>query len=302
MSATVSIGIPVYNGERFVADSIRSILAQDHQDLDIVIADNASTDSTLDICRDLTSGDERVRILTSDENRGAAWNYNRVLEAARAPFFKWAAADDICLPGFVGRCLDALVEGGPDVHIAFPKSVLIDEQGATGEPIDDAHLALLAAAPSERVRRLLTNRFEWHPVFGVMRTDAVKATRWMGAYVYADVVFLVEMAMGGRVVQLDEMLFLRRYHPYRPLNHSTFKTQAAWFDTRTGAKPVLPQARLARELSSVILRSELPLAERARCLTAASRSWILPHWRHIGGEVKLAGRELVAARRSPRTA
>ena len=300
MSALVTVGMPVYNGERYVAEALGSLLAQDHEPLEIVVADNASTDATLERCRDVAAGDGRVRFLTSDRNRGAAWNYNRLVAEARGPYFKWAAADDVCRPAFVSACVRALEEAGPRTVIAFPRSDLIDEGGEHIRAVDDAALAVGQATPHQRVARLLANRFEWHPVFGVMRTAVTRTTRLIGPYVASDIVFLAEMALRGRFVQVPETLFLRRYHAERPLVASLrFEDQARWFDTSGGGGASFPQANVALELLRAVRRSGLPAGETARCAAAAARSYILPHWRHVGGEVKLAARARLAARRLP---
>lgn len=298
MSPQVSIGMPVFNGERYVAETLASLLAQDHSDIELLIADNGSTDATLEICREICAGDGRVRFLSSDRNRGAAWNYNRLVDAAAAPYFKWAAADDVCLPTFVSACVGALEADGPAMVIAFPRSDLIDESGERIAPIDDAHLALPSPVPHERVGQLLRNRFEWHPAFGVIRMAQMRQTDLIGRFVAADIVFLAEMAMRGRFAQVPETLFLRRYHAERPLIAKLgFRDQAAWFDTTGGGGAAFPQANVARQLLRAVRRSGLPPAEQARCAVEAGRTYILPHWRHIGGEVKLAARERLTSRR-----
>lgn len=291
MSRLVTVGMPVHNGGAYLAEALAGLLAQDHEPLEILVADNASTDGSLERCRELAAGDDRVRFLPSDRNRGAAWNYNRLVAEARGPLFKWAAADDVCRPSFVGACVRALDDSGPTAVIAFPRSELIDERGACIGAVDDSGLALTSPRPSERVGRLLENRFEWHPVFGVVRTEVARSTRLIGPYVLSDIVFLAEMAMRGRFVQVPETLFLRRYHTERPLVASLrFEDQAAWFDPSGGGGARFPQINLGAELLRAVRRSGLPAPEAARCAAAAARAWIVPHWRHMGGEVKLAAR------------
>ena len=101
----VSVGLPVYNGERFLAQAIDSVLQQTHSDLELVISDNASTDRTEEICRSYTTQDSRVRYFRSSANIGACRNFSRVFELSRAPYFKWACYDDICVPGFLEKCV-----------------------------------------------------------------------------------------------------------------------------------------------------------------------------------------------------
>src|SRR5947199_9425659 len=72
------------------------------------ISDNGSTDGTETICRDYAAKDRRVRYYRGNRNRGSVWNFNRVFRLAQAEYFKWAACDDICVPEYVGGCVEVL--------------------------------------------------------------------------------------------------------------------------------------------------------------------------------------------------
>src|SRR5215469_10412951 len=85
----VSVGVPVFNGEAFLEDAIRSALAQTLGDLELILCDNASSDRTAEICRDYAAHDPRVRCFRNPHNLGAAANYNLVFSHARGRYFKW---------------------------------------------------------------------------------------------------------------------------------------------------------------------------------------------------------------------
>ncbi len=85
----VSIGLPVFNGERYLARAIDSILAQDFRDLELVVCDNASTDRTAEICAAYARRDPRVRYHRNPRNLGAGPNYDRCFHLARGEYFKW---------------------------------------------------------------------------------------------------------------------------------------------------------------------------------------------------------------------
>src|SRR5947208_2594281 len=93
-SPPIGVGLPVYNGEPFLARSITSLLAQQDADFELVIADNASTDGTEEICREFARTDPRVRYLRRDTNVGVIENHNRIVHETTGEFFSFAAADD----------------------------------------------------------------------------------------------------------------------------------------------------------------------------------------------------------------
>src|ERR1700726_2570792 len=96
----VSLGLPVYNGERFVKHAIQSVLDQTFSDFELIISDNASTDSTPDTCEEFARKDPRVPYIRQEINIGAKANFNRVFEYSRGEYFKWVAADDVCGPRY----------------------------------------------------------------------------------------------------------------------------------------------------------------------------------------------------------
>ena len=106
----VSVGVPVFNGEAFLEDAIRSVLAQTLDDLELILCDNASNDRTAEICRDYEGRDPRVRYFRNPRNLGAAANYNLAFSHARGRYFKWLAHDDRMLPSFLAKTRRILEE------------------------------------------------------------------------------------------------------------------------------------------------------------------------------------------------
>jgi glycosyltransferase involved in cell wall biosynthesis len=90
----VSIGLPVYNGERFITEALDTLLLQTFTDFELIISDNASTDGTEAICRDYAARDPRIQYIRQPVNRGATANFRFVLDASSGEYFMWAAADD----------------------------------------------------------------------------------------------------------------------------------------------------------------------------------------------------------------
>ena len=117
----VSIGLPVYNGEAFLARALDSLLAQTFADFEIVVSDNASTDATAEICAAYAERDPRIRYHRHARNGGAAANYNFTVEMARGAYFKWMAHDDLVAPGFLQTCMDAFARAPESVVLSFTK-------------------------------------------------------------------------------------------------------------------------------------------------------------------------------------
>ena len=97
----VSIGMPVYNGEKFIRAAIQSFLQQTHRNFELIISDNASTDMTESICREYAVKDKRVRYVRQPQNFGPGHNFKFVFDEACGEYFMWAACDDIFSKNFV---------------------------------------------------------------------------------------------------------------------------------------------------------------------------------------------------------
>jgi len=105
-SPTVSIGMPVYNGEKYICEALNSLMAQTFTDFELIISDNASTDGTEAICREHTAKDSRIRYVRQPENRGGHWNFNFVLKEAKGIYFTWLAFDDALEINFLGETVN----------------------------------------------------------------------------------------------------------------------------------------------------------------------------------------------------
>src|ERR1051325_8805772 len=132
----VTIGLPVYNSERFIAQSLDSLLAQTYGDFRIIISDNASTDGTPDLCNDYARRDKRVFYSRNAVNIGASPNFNRVFALSESPYFKWATADDYWAPSMLEKCV-RILESAPTIALCYPKTTLVDAEGKNPQPYED---------------------------------------------------------------------------------------------------------------------------------------------------------------------
>lgn len=280
----VSIGIPVFNGENFLASTLDSILSQTYSNLEVIIFDNASTDRTAAICQAYASKDKRIHYHRNEKNLGAARNYNLTVEHAMGMYFKWAAHDDLCKPTFVERCVEML-DREPHVLLAYPKTFIIDENGQTINDAFEDRFNFREQKPHFRYKAFTKTPLDCNAVFGVMRTSALKKTPCIGPYESSDRVLLGELALLGEIAEVPERLFLRRYHS----NVSTFvcktkKTMAAWFDPDSSGR----FSRLRRFIEYTRSLNRVPLSsyQRLYCLLSLlffyARLYLeLSRWRRL---------------------
>ena len=171
----VSIGMPVYNGERFIRPALDSLLAQTHRDFELIISDNVSTDATAEICQAYAARDPRIRYSRLATHVSAIENFDRALGLATGEYFMWAAADDLWEPGFVSTLL-TLLQGSPEAVLAFSVLDTVDDEGATIE----VYTSALQLPSSDRVVRLRNfllqeeTRGKPNLIYGLMRRHGIK--------------------------------------------------------------------------------------------------------------------------------
>ncbi len=300
MSATprLSIGLPVYNSESYLARSLESLLGQTYEDFELIISDNASTDSTRDICVHYARQDSRVRYMRQPRNIGLAPNHNFVFARSRGEFFKWAAADDLYGRDLLQRCVDALDEH-PDVVLAHAYEAVIDETDRVTQALEypletDSHSA------SRRFRSFLFGssgifdsgddgersvvRFDNRGVlracdeYGVIRSAALHQTGGLGSYHHSDRIVVAELVLRGRFHITPEWLYFRREYADRSYNVSpSVRNRCVILDPARASRLRHPTARLVGEYFwgyvSAIREAPLPDAERRECYRQLAR-WL----------------------------
>jgi glycosyltransferase involved in cell wall biosynthesis len=209
-SPMVTIGLPVYNSERYLSTSIDSLLAQTRRDFVLVISDNASTDGTAEICRRYVEADPRVQYHRNPVNIGNPRNFNRVFELSATPYLKWSTADDYWAPTFLERALEVM-ERDPSIVLCYPQAVFVDSNGENPENYDDV-LHLVQPDPIVRFKTLIDSIMRAHQHLGVIRTSALRRTHLLGTHVSSDINLLAELTLYGKFYELPERLFFRRFH------------------------------------------------------------------------------------------
>jgi glycosyltransferase involved in cell wall biosynthesis len=267
----VSIGLPVFNGERYLERALNSILAQTFTDFELVISDNASTDQTQAICESYFSKDRRIRYYRNTKNIGAMPNFNRVFELSSGNYFKWASHDDLITPDFLQKCVDIL-DRDPSVILCYSWTQLIDEQGnISGDYPYNGKYKADSLRPSERFRSLIDFSHWCIQDFGLMRASELKKTLLYGSYTASDRVLLARLSLAGRFYEIPENLFLYRRHPQQSITMMnrgpSLLLYAIWNDPANANRILLPVWRLYAEYFKAAREVPLNLYERLRCYT-----------------------------------
>ncbi len=263
----LTVGLPVYNGAHYLAESVEALLGQTYADFELIISDNASTDATADICRQYQQQDARVRYVRQPRNIGCASNHNYLVHEARGELFKWASDDDLYSRDLLRRCVEALDEH-PDVILAHSWTAVIDSAGNVTKQLI-YQLATDSPHAPERFRSMLFDRGS-DDDGGVIRTAVLRRTALNGSYYRADRTLTAELALDGRFCHVPDWLYFRRDHPDRA--ERMLPDTRAWcanLDPARANRLRHPAARLYAEYVggyvSAIRRSPLRPADRLQC-------------------------------------
>lgn len=292
------IGLPVYNGERFIADALDSILAQTYRAFTLIILDNASTDRTAEICEAYATRDPRIIYRRNDRNIGAPANYNKIFSLCDAEYFKWAAHDDILRPTYLEKCMEVM-ERNPDVVLCHTEATLIDESGRSIRDIVSPLTRLHSPHPATRFAEFALVPHACLDIFGVIRRSALLRTPRIGNYLSSDRVLLAELALLGRIQIVPERLFLSREHPRRSVRIPIHQRVREWWNQPgdTGVC-IFPYWRLMTEYFAAANRAAPTLGVKLSCYRVVF-TWALRHWLHLASDTRNAVRDAFAALTTP---
>ena len=281
----VSLGLPVYNGERFLRLALDSLIQQDYEDFELIICDNASTDDTGSICLDYARRDTRIRYWRNEKNIGLAGNHNRVFELSRGEYFKWAAHDDEYPREMLTRFVEVFAHAPPSVSVVYSQCEIIDESGNLEGTRSD-HVEKRDPSPCRRLAHLLRNASIYNFTYGVIRSETLRKTRLHGSYPMTDRVLFAELAMLGELWEIPEPLLRLRFHAGRTFQaNTTMKALRTLFDPAKGSALSLLglESRVQLELVRSSYRTPPRFRDKLLCVSTAL---VVPCWvrfKNFGG-------------------
>jgi glycosyltransferase involved in cell wall biosynthesis len=261
---TISVGMPVYNGEQYLALSIDSVLAQSYGDFELIISDNASSDATESICRRYAGQDSRIRYVRNERNIGASGNYNQLFRLARGRYFRWFNADDLSSPRLHELCLKT-IEEHPDASMVYGKTDIIDGEGRFLSHYED-RLDLRQESAAERFMAYFKQVGLTNAIYGLMRCEALGRTGLMGngRFPAVDTNLMAELALQGKLIEIPETLFYRRMHEQCSSWDRSKQSVQQQFWMGSNSKFVMPTLKREWALWSAIDAAPAGLAEKLR--------------------------------------
>lgn len=256
----VSIGIPIFNEEVFLSQSLMSLLAQDYSNLELYISDNASTDGTEKICRQIATLDGRVTYERRVQNQGAVSNFRQVLSCAKGKYFMWASGHDLWQPNYVSECVK-LLEQEPEAVIAFGSTNWVDSAGN----FMTRRSGWTDTRSMDNVARFHTLLWgNMHPILGLIRVDALNKTRGPLNTAGTDLILLAELTLQGHFVHAVTTSWSRRQFRDDEDYRQRMKrySSAEYGLSRSTISKLTPLLRLPWELVKSVLRANISIVEK----------------------------------------
>ena len=206
----LSIGLPVYNGEKYLENALNSLINQTYTDFELHISDNASTDRTGEICEAYVAKDPRVHYYRNSVNIGATQNWYRVFKLSTGEYFASVAHDDVYDPEYMRKCIKVL-DQDPSVVVCHSKTNVID---ANDNFIGnfEAEVDTTSDKPHMRLYNIITTDYLCIQLYGVMRSKTLAATKVFSGYYGCDRNTLIELCLMGKIQEVPEHLFFHRLY------------------------------------------------------------------------------------------
>ncbi len=301
----LTIGMPVYNAERYLVETLESLLNQTFTDFELIISDNASTDRTEEICRKYAARDNRIRYSRNAKNMGAGWNFNHVYTLATGKYYKQAAHDDVCERTFFETCIRAL-EQDPSLTVAYTKARIVDKDGALIEEYE-CPLRTDRADPVVRFADLVLVDHRCFQIFGIHRMSALKQLPPMGSFPHADGILLAQLGLLGRFYEAPERSFVSRRHEsqsvwtvasrsgkrkFRLTDKVGRLPSLEWWDTSRSRTITFPEWHIFGQYCRSIHHSPLSAWQKIRAYGVMMR-WMAKYRRKLLGDFVLAADQML---------
>lgn len=257
--AKITVGVPVYNEERFLSKTLTSIVNQTLKDIEVIITDNASTDQSVKIAERFTADNQNTRLICHKSNIGATQNFISSLQQCKTKYFVWIGGHDIFASDYLALAVNYL-DANPNAVLVYPDVTLIDqfdhEMGKDGSNIHTKGLNKIIGS-----LKVVKNLHSCIAIHGVFRADVLKRVmQYYGQHV--DHTWLFATALFGEIHHMPQLGILRREVRHAETGRNQVK-RVAQYKMFYGPKWISPSLWMITEHYDVIwTHPKLTLPER----------------------------------------
>ncbi|OGD63365.1 hypothetical protein A2160_02680 [Candidatus Beckwithbacteria bacterium RBG_13_42_9] len=209
----LTIGMPVYNGEKHLRQAVDSLLSQDYRNFDLLILDNSSEDGTKKICLHYARNDRRIRYYRNKKNLGPTYNFNRAFSLSSGKYFMWACHDDYWKQSYVRSCLNGFKQS-KNIILVGSECQLIDSETEKLVFIDKG-LSTLMIGPAQRFKRYKETIHSGTHIggifYGIYLRRTLQKAMPIKRVIAADQLLLAELALTGNFFTVSQPLMVKRY-------------------------------------------------------------------------------------------
>ena len=226
-NAKISIGLPIYNGERFLRAKLDSLLTQTYKNFELIVSNNGYTDKTHEICNEYAIKDNRIRYFSHDKNNDAFWNYNFILHKANCDYFMWTSVDDILLPTFIEKNLNNFEKN--KTCVASISKIEIYESEDENKLLNPTDLKYYTSVKKMRNKirprsvfsiegnfdkksRLYLKKSSCYVFYSIFKTDVIKKSFFYNPFLGDDWAIFLNVLKYGDLIVTDEILMYQYEH------------------------------------------------------------------------------------------
>jgi|TARA_B110000495_G_C23020965_1_gene605705 glycosyltransferase involved in cell wall biosynthesis len=225
--ANITIGLPVYNGERFLRTKLDSILSQTYENFELIISNNGSTDKTHEICNEYELKDNRIKYFSHKKNNDAFWNYNFILNKASCDYFMWTSVDDVLLPTFIEKNLNILEKNKTCVaSISKIETYESENDNKLFNPTDLKHYESVKKIRNkirprsvfsitgdfDKKSRLYLKKSSCYVFYSIFKTNIIKKSFFYDPFLGDDWAIFLNVLKYGDLLVTDEILMYQYEH------------------------------------------------------------------------------------------
>lgn len=275
----VTIGIPFFNEENYLREAIDSVINQSYPNIQIILSDNCSTDSSFEIAKEYAKCHSQISLHRQNENIGAFENFKFVLEMANTKYFAWLGGHDLFHKEYVEKAVQFL-EMNDGYVMAYPGGIFINAEGRQLSDICDDY-DTSGMSPKDSVQKIVGKFYNGYVIHGLFRTEVLKKSRLLQV-IAPDLLVLVSVSLYGNIYRIPSVGISRRMvRQETPEQQLKRHEEEGVFKKRKGN----PFAKLYLEILKEIIRSnKIGLKDKiktVRILRMTFRYKFLVSWKQI---------------------